>query len=60
VAENSPEKFVQAVGLIGRERLLAYRFEHNMNVLNLAIDMESVEVVAEIKKVFQDDPKLML
>ena len=59
IAENNPEKFQSAVSFIGKERLLAYRFEHNMNVLNLAIDMESVEVCQEIKNVFADDHKLM-
>lgn len=59
IAENNPEKFQAAVTKIGLEKLLAYRFEHNMNVLNLAIDMESVEIVREISKVYKEEQTML-
>jgi hypothetical protein len=49
IAGNDVGKFKTAVVDIGgRDKILKIRGEHNMNVLNLAIDMESVEVAEAI------------
>ena len=56
IAENSPEKFRIVLNTVGLERMLAYRFEHMMNILNLAIDMESVDIVKEMALVYKDKP----
>ena len=60
IAENNPMKFATSVNTIGKEKLNAFRFEHNMNVLNLAIDMESVEIVKELRRIYANDTKAQL
>ena len=45
VAEDDVEKFEKACAEIGFENILNHTFEHGMNVLNLAIDQESEQIV---------------
>jgi hypothetical protein len=59
VAENDTNKLRVAIDKIGTDKLMELRFDHGMNVLNLAIDQESVEVVLFLGKFFKDQPKLL-
>lgn len=45
VAEDDVEKFEKASIEIGLDTILNHTFEHGMNVLNLAIDQESEQII---------------
>lgn len=43
---------------MGKSVIPALRFDHDMNILNLAIDQESIQVVQFIAHYYQEDPLL--
>ena len=53
------DKLRVAIEKIGASNLPELRFDHGMNVLNLAIDQESIEVVLYLLKYFKNEPKLI-
>jgi hypothetical protein len=48
VGENDVQKLQKAIGMIGKSEISELRFDHGMNILNLAIDLESVEIVQHL------------
>lgn len=42
IAEDDVEKLLVAIDQVGKSKVPTLKFEHNMNVLNLAIDQEAV------------------
>ena len=59
VAENNVEKLKQVIAQVGKSVIPALRFEHEMNILNLAIDQESIQVVEFLATYYQDDTTLV-
>lgn len=59
VAENDTNKLRVAIEKIGTSKVMELQFDHGMNVLNLAIDQESIEVVLFLRKFYKDQPKLL-
>jgi hypothetical protein len=45
VGEDNVPKFKAVVAYIGIDAIMEDRFDHGMNILNLAIDQESSEIV---------------
>lgn len=45
IADNNCENLKNAMEKMGREKVANLTFDHGMNVLNLAIDQESIEIV---------------
>ena len=45
VGEDSVPKFKAVVAYVGLDVIIEDRFDHGMNILNLAIDQESSEIV---------------
>jgi hypothetical protein len=48
IADNDRVTLAQAIDLIGKEEIIQMTFDHGMNVLNLAIDQESVDCVKQL------------
>jgi len=59
VAENNVEKLKQVIAQVGKSVIPALRFEHDMNILNLAIDQESVQVVEFLASYYSEDNSLV-
>ncbi len=58
VGENDVQKLQKAIGMFGKSEISELRFDHGMNILNLAIDLESVEIVQHLSDQYKDDPKI--
>lgn len=59
IADNDCINLVQAIDLIGKEELTQMTFDHGMNVLNLAIDQESIDCVRQLRESFRSDPEVL-
>ncbi len=46
VGEDNLSKYKAVERIMGQDMILAIRFEHGMNILNLAIDQESMSIIA--------------
>lgn len=59
VAENDVSKLQKAIEKIGKSIATSLKFEHEMNILNLAIDQESVEIVQFLSEYYKNDADLL-
>jgi hypothetical protein len=59
IADNDRVTLAQAIDLIGKEEIIQMTFDHGMNVLNLAIDQESVDCVKQLLESYRGDPEMM-
>lgn len=53
------KKFLRILQELGIDQVRSLRFEHGMNILNLAIDQESVDIIEQLQKSLQDNPLLI-
>jgi hypothetical protein len=59
IADSDCISLAQAIDLIGKEELTQMTFDHGMNVLNLAIDQESVDCVKQLWESYRGDPEVL-